>query len=102
MAARGAEDVHREANQLCRELGNALDTSIGPAGLDGDARAFNVTERPQSGPKGPEIMEAIGGRGDRQVSDARNLPRLLAFGAENEADSENDRESDQPHGWRGV
>jgi hypothetical protein len=46
LPARGAEDIHRETNQLYRELGKTLDTPIGPAGLDGDVLAFNVTERP--------------------------------------------------------
>ena len=61
--ARGAEDVHGETNELRRELGEALDAPIGPAGLDGDGLALDVPDPAQSGPQGLQVREAVGGRG---------------------------------------
>ena len=48
---------------VATELGKALAAPIGPAGLDGDVPAFDVTELAQSGLKGLQVREAVGGRG---------------------------------------
>jgi len=58
-----AEDVHAETNQLRGEPGKALGAPLGPADLDGDVLAFDVTELAQSSPKGLQVREAVGGRG---------------------------------------
>ena len=90
-------------NQFGRESGELLGLPIGRSVFDYEVATLDVTEVTQFLEEG---LSQVGGSGpvDHQVAYSSDLPRLLPLGGEGrkkEAESENDREPDQPYGHLG-
>src|SRR4029450_13384405 len=108
------DDVHLQTDQVGREDGVAIGLALGPSGLDGDVLTFHIAQVAQSVAEGFETaLPSLVRMGTRReiTYPGHLLPGLGRSRAEwrkREADSENDREPDQPHGhlggdgWRGV
>src|SRR4030095_427417 len=92
-------DIHVETDQLGGEGGQPLILAFAIAVLDGDVLALHIAELAQSSAERLIAGDVRGGHAGRENSDAGNSWRLLRFGRSRskDAESENDRESDQPH-----
>ena len=95
-------DVHLEANQISREGRVSVVIALGPSGLDGDVPTFDVAQLAETLAERFEAAQSyrVGGIARIYVTHPGYLPRLR-LGSERpneDADGENDREPDQPHG----
>src|SRR2546425_8160603 len=101
------DHVHLELDQLGRKLWISGVAAVGGPVLDDEIFPFDVPQRPQPLPKALEVGGIDRRRRSFEHADAVEPVRRLCVDRdrrENEADTENDRESDQPHehlarGW---
>ena len=95
-------DIYLEADKFGDQLGITLGLAVSVSVLDGDVLALDVAEITETLPECRGVWLGWRGRfGWEQDSDPRHLPGLLSPRGErrkNNAESENDREPDQPHG----
>jgi len=94
-------DVDLETNEFGDECREAICFSFRPQFLDDNVFSFDVPKLAQSLTKCIGAGRVSGGRPTAEKSYPGNLRRLLRLHGErrkSEAESENDREPDQPHG----
>ena len=77
---RGDDYVNLQPDELGGERREALRLPVGPAVLDNDVAPFRVPEFPESESK--RLIERGRPRSLDEITDHRNLPRLLPFGGE--------------------
>jgi hypothetical protein len=95
------DDVDLQPHQLGGELTEAFGSPTGPSPFDRNALSLHVAELTQS------VLEGIAGQRSVGVehTDPRNLRKRQRPGGERrdeDANGENDREPDQPHGHLGA
>jgi len=100
---RGRHDyVYREANQFGRQYRQTLALALGVSVLDENAGPRRPAEVPEAAFERVPLAKIAGRRVARpKYADAWDLRRLLRLDSErhkNEAQNENDREPDPPHG----
>jgi len=105
------EDIDFQTNQVCCQLGELFVPALDMALFDDEVLSLHVPEIAQAVLEGspPGLVEV--GRIRRQKAypqDLRHVLRLTGEWRKSKAQSQNDRESNQPHGhlvwdgWRGV
>jgi hypothetical protein len=98
------DDIDLRSDQLLGEIVEQLNIQFRGAILDGDRLAFDPAQLAKTGEEGGALRRGrFAERSENEVPKARDLWRLLCFGRrqKTQADSENDREPDQPHGHLG-
>jgi len=92
------DDINLQRNEFGRKSGEPLEFPLGIPVFNDDVATLDVTEVTQSLEEGRVQLRI--GRVAPYVANSSDLGRLLRFREERrkrEAESENDRESDQPH-----
>ena len=98
------EDIDLPTGELGGQFRELLKPSGGMSLFDDGVFTLDIAQISQPLLKGGHPVRAEVRRGCRQITDSPDLPRRLRFSRERrkrEADSENDREPDQPHGHLG-
>src|SRR2546426_2390400 len=101
---RDHDDVYLEPDQLGQETREKFGPPLRPAIVDSDLLALHVAQLAEALAERIEEMPVHRVRACLEKSHPIEFPRLLGLGRErhrDEADSENDREPDQPHGHLG-
>ena len=98
------DDVDLETDQLGCKMSESFSPHLSGGEDEGDVLPLDIAELAQPSTECLPEMRTLGDRGGRKDTDPRDFSRRLRLGGErhkNEAESENDREPDQPHGHLG-